>query len=57
MLKAADELGYERNMLAEGLRSGATHTIGFVVRDIGGFGLGEIGSGVEHMLSRAATPS
>jgi LacI family transcriptional regulator len=53
VLRAADELGYERNMLAEGLRSGATHTIGFVARDIGGYGLGEIGSGAEHMLSRS----
>jgi LacI family transcriptional regulator len=52
VLAAAAELGYERNMLAEGLRSGATHTVGFVVRDIGGYGLGEIGSGAEHMLSR-----
>jgi LacI family transcriptional regulator len=52
VLKAAGELGYERNMLAEGLRSGATHTVGFVARDIGGYGLGEIASGAEHMLSR-----
>jgi LacI family transcriptional regulator len=52
VLAAAAELGYERNMLAEGLRSGATHTVGFVARDIGGYGLGEIGSGAETMLSR-----
>jgi LacI family transcriptional regulator len=51
VLAAAAELGYERNMLAEGLRSGATHTVGFVVRDIGGYGLGEIGSGAEHVLA------
>ena len=54
VLKAAGELGYERNMLAEGLRSGATHTVGFVARDIGGYGLGEIASGAEHMLSHRA---
>jgi LacI family transcriptional regulator len=52
VLAAAAELGYERNMLAEGLRTGATQTVGFVARDLGGYGLGDLGSGAEHMLSR-----
>lgn len=34
VLRAADELGYRPNLLAQGLRSGQTRTIGFIVRDI-----------------------
>lgn len=32
--KAAKELGYEPDMIAQSLRSGVTNTIGFVIRDI-----------------------
>jgi LacI family transcriptional regulator len=34
VLKAAEQLGYQPNFLAQSLRTGATRTVGFVVRDI-----------------------
>lgn len=34
VLDAMSELGYERNLLAAGLRRGRSHTIGFIVSDI-----------------------
>ena len=34
VLEAMSELGYERNLLAAGLRRGRSHTIGFIVTDI-----------------------
>jgi LacI family transcriptional regulator len=34
VMRAADQLGYQPNFLAQSLRTGATRTVGFVVRDI-----------------------
>lgn len=34
VVRAAEQLGYQPNFLAQSLRSGATRTIGFIVRDI-----------------------
>jgi LacI family transcriptional regulator len=34
VLRAAKQLGYQPNFLAQSLRTGATRTVGFVVRDI-----------------------
>ena len=34
VLRAAEQLGYQPNFLAQSLRTGATRTVGFVVRDI-----------------------
>lgn len=34
VLHAVDELGYEPDLLASGLRRGLTHTVGFIVADI-----------------------
>ena len=34
VLRAADQLGYRPNLLAQGLRRGQTRTVGFIVRDI-----------------------
>ena len=34
VLRAAEQLGYQPNFLAQSLRRGVTHTVGFVVRDI-----------------------
>src|SRR5579862_8517243 len=34
VLQAAEQLGYQPNFLAQSLRTGATRTVGFVVRDI-----------------------
>ncbi len=34
VVKAAQQLGYQPNFLAQSLRNGATRTIGFIVRDI-----------------------
>jgi LacI family transcriptional regulator len=50
---AAEELGYEPDLLAQSLRLGATLTIGFVVRDISNPLLAEIALGAETALSEA----
>lgn len=34
VLRAADQLGFRPNLLAQGLRCGRTRTVGFIVRDI-----------------------
>ena len=34
VLRAVDELGYEPDLLASSLRSGRTHTVGFIIADI-----------------------
>jgi LacI family transcriptional regulator len=47
---AVHELGYEPNLLARGLRSGATRTIGFLVRDLGSADVAEIVQGAEVAL-------
>ena len=48
--EAVHELGYEPNLLARGLRSGATRTIGFLVRDLGSADVAEIVRGAEVAL-------
>jgi LacI family transcriptional regulator, galactose operon repressor len=53
VLAAAEELGYEPDLLAQSLRRGATLTIGFVVRDISNPVLAEIALGAETALSEA----
>lgn len=53
VLEAADKLGYEPDLLARGLRSGRTATIGFVVRDISSPLFGDIVKGAEITLRRA----
>jgi LacI family transcriptional regulator len=53
VLRAAEELGYEPNALARGLRRGATLTIGFVVRDISNPVFAEIGLAAETALRAA----
>lgn len=53
VLEAADRLGYEPDLVARGLRSGRTATIGFVVRDISSPLFGDIVKGAEITLRRA----
>jgi LacI family transcriptional regulator len=48
--QAVHDLGYEPNLLARGLRSGATRTIGFLVRDLGSADVAEIVQGAEVAL-------
>jgi LacI family transcriptional regulator len=50
VLRAADELGYEPNLLAQGLRRGATSSVGFVMRDISSPLFSEIALGAEIAL-------
>lgn len=50
VLEAAAALGYEPNFLAQSLRTGSTHTIGFVVRDISNPFLAAIANGAEKYL-------
>lgn len=51
VLDAAAALGYQRNLLAQGLRTGATQTVGFVVGDVSNPLLGEVAYGAELMLN------
>lgn len=53
VMAAAEELGYQPNLLAQGLRSGSTRTIGFVVRDIANPLFGDIVKGAEAVLRDA----
>src|SRR5579863_4038191 len=53
VLKAAQELGYERNLLAQSLRRGSSMSIGFVVRDISNPMMAEIVLGAERTLRTA----
>ena len=50
VVEAVRELGYEPNLLARGLRQGATHTIGFLVRDLASVDVSEIVQGAEVAL-------
>src|SRR5262245_52593251 len=50
---AAQEIGYERNLLAQSLRRGASMSVGFVIRDISSPILGEIVLGAERALRAA----
>ena len=52
VLDAARKLGYEPDLVARGLRSGRTATIGFVVRDISSPLFGDIVKGAESALRR-----
>lgn len=47
---AVHELGYEPNVLAQSLRRGATHSIGFVVRDISNPLLSHIALAAERVM-------
>jgi LacI family transcriptional regulator len=53
VLAAAEELGYEPDLLAQSLRRGETLSIGFVVRDISNPVLAEIALGAETALRDA----
>lgn len=53
VLAAADELGYEPDLLAQSLRRGQTLTVGFVVRDVSNPTLAEIALGAETKLREA----
>lgn len=53
VLTAAAELGYEPNLLAQGLRRGATSSVGFVMRDISSPLFSEIALGAEVALREA----
>jgi LacI family transcriptional regulator len=50
VLAAVEELGYEPDFLAQSMRSGATFSVGFVVRDISSPLLAEIALGAERTL-------
>ncbi len=51
--KAAGELGYSPDPVAQSLRSGTTHLVGLVVRDYANPFFGEVISGIEEALSDA----
>jgi LacI family transcriptional regulator, galactose operon repressor len=53
VVAAAQELGYERNGLAESLRRGSSRTVGFIVRDVSSPLIGEIVLGAERVLRQA----
>jgi LacI family transcriptional regulator len=48
--EAARELGYEPNFLAQSLRTGSTHTVGFLIRDIANPFFASMANGAEHFL-------
>lgn len=53
VLKAANDLGYEPDFFAQSLRSGATKTIGFIIRDISNPFFGVIAQCCEQVLRKA----
>jgi LacI family transcriptional regulator len=53
VVSAAAELGYEPNLLAQGLRRGASSSVGFVMRDISSPLFSEIALGAEIALREA----
>jgi LacI family transcriptional regulator len=53
VLAAVDELGYRPDLLAQGLRRGATHSVGFVIGDISNPVLAQIVKGAEGRLREA----
>ncbi len=52
ILKAARELGYSTNILAQGLRKGKTHTIGLILEGLGGEASTMKAAGVEEMARK-----
>lgn len=50
VLSTTMEMGYQPDSIARGLRSGATHTIGFSIRDITNSLFGEMVKGAEWLL-------
>lgn len=50
VLAAANEIGYQPNRMAQGLRSGSTRAVGFVIRDISNPLFAEIAKGTEERL-------
>lgn len=52
VLRAVAELGYEPDLLAQSLRSGSTHMVGLLVRDISNPLFGQIARGAEEELRR-----
>jgi LacI family transcriptional regulator len=48
--EAVQELGYEPDLLARGLRQGASQTVGFIVRDLSSVDVAEIVHGAEVAL-------
>jgi len=53
VLRAVQELGYEPNFLAQSLRRGATHSIGFLLSDIANPVVAQIVHGAEEVLRTA----
>jgi LacI family transcriptional regulator len=53
VLAAAEALGYEPDFIAKSLRSGMTHSVGFVVRDISNPLFADIAKGAEDALRQA----
>src|SRR6202043_2099012 len=53
VMAAVRDLGYEPDMLAQGLRSGKTFSVGFTVSDIANPVLAEIVTGAEKRLRAA----
>jgi len=53
ILAAAQELGYERNLLAQSLRRGSSMSVGFVVRDIANPIVAQVVLGAERTLRHA----
>lgn len=50
VLQVVDEMGYEPDLLASSLRKGATHTVGFLIRDVSNPLFMEVLKGVERLL-------
>lgn len=53
VLEAAEEIGYEQNRLWDSLRSGTSHTVGMIVRDISSRLWADIALGAELQLQGA----
>ncbi len=53
VLEAAEELGYQRNLLAQSLRRGSSMSVGFIVRDISNPMMAHIVLGAERTLMTA----
>jgi LacI family transcriptional regulator len=51
--KAVEELGYQPNLLARSLRSGSTHTIGMIIRDVANPLFADVIKGAESVLHDA----
>jgi LacI family transcriptional regulator len=53
VMAAVEDLGYRPDMLAQGLRSGRTYSVGFTISDIGNPMLADVVTGAEKRLREA----